>query len=167
MITVYHGSNVVVREPLVGIGRENLDFGLGFYVTALTTQADTWAGNKARYNMQPEGYVSQYEFDKEAAVTAFRYHKFEAYDREWLHFIVNNRDGGDQWRQWDIIEGGVANDRVIDTVENYKAGLIDEETALRQLAQHQPNHQICITKQEVVDRYLCFTGSYNVKAYVE
>lgn len=103
MITVYHGSNVVVREPLVGIGRQNLDFGLGFYVTALTTQADGWA----------------------------------------------------------------ANDRVIDTVENYKAGLIDEETALRLLAQHQPNHQICITKQEVVDRYLRFTRSYQVKAYVE
>lgn len=167
MITVYHGSNVVVREPLVGIGRQNLDFGCGFYVTALTTQADGWAANKARYYMQPEGSVSQYEFDYEAAVAAFSYHKFEAYDREWLHFIVDNRDGGDQWRQWDIIEGGVANDRVIDTVENYKAGLIDEETALRLLAQHQPNHQICITKQEVVDRYLRFTRSYQVKAYVE
>lgn len=167
MITVYHGSNVLVKEPLVGIGRENLDFGLGFYVTALTEQADTWAANKARYNMQPEGYVSLYEFDKEAAVVAFRYHKFEAYDRDWLHFIVDNRDGGNQWRQWDIIEGGVANDRVIDTVENYKAGLIDEETALRLLAQHQPNHQICITKQEVADRYLRFTDSYKVKAYAE
>lgn len=53
MIQVYHGSNVVVREPLVGIGRENLDFGLEFYVTALTTQADEWARNKARYFMLP------------------------------------------------------------------------------------------------------------------
>lgn len=167
MITVYHGSNIVVSEPLVGIGRENLDFGLGFYVTALATQANVWAGNKARYFMQPEGYVSQYDFDFEAAVAAFRYHKFDAYDREWLHFIVNNRDGGDDWKQWDIIEGGVANDRVIDTVENYRAGLIDEETALRLLSQHQPNHQICITNQEVVDRYLRFTDSYKVEAYVE
>ena len=167
MITVYHGSNVVVQEPLVGIGRENLDFGLGFYVTALAEQADGWAGNKARYYMQDEGYVSLYEFDMDAAVAEFRYHKFEKYDREWLHFIVNNRDGGNDWKQWDIIEGGVANDRVIDTVENYRAGLIDEDTALRLLSQHQPNHQICIVKQEVVDRFLRFTGSYEVKAYVE
>ena len=167
MIQVYHGSNVVVREPLVGIGRENLDFGLGFYVTALTTQAEEWARNKARYYMQAEGSVSLYDFDFDAAVAAFRFHKFEAYDREWLHFIVNNRDGGDDWKQWEIIEGGVANDRVIDTVENYRAGLIDEETALRLLSQHQPNHQMCIVKQEVVDRYLRFTDSYQVKAYVE
>lgn len=167
MIKVYHGSNVEVREPLVGIGRDNLDFGLGFYVTALITQADEWARNKARYFMQTEGSVSLYDFDFDAAVAAFRFHKFEAYDREWLRFIVNNRDGGDDWKQWDIIEGGVANDRVIDTVENYRAGLIDEETALRQLAKHQPNHQICITKQDIVDKYLRFTDSYQVKAYVE
>lgn len=167
MITVYHGSNVVVREPLVGIGRENLDFGDGFYVTALPSQAEEWAANRARYYMLPEGTVSQYEFDFDAAVTAFRYHKFEAYDREWLHFIVSNRQGGDPWRQWDIIEGGVANNRVIDTVENYIAGLIDEEIALGLLSQHQPNHQICITKQEVVDKYLRFVGSYQIKAYVE
>lgn len=71
------------------------------------------------------------------------------------------------WKQWDIIEGGVANDRVIDTVENFIAGLIDEETALGLLAQHQPNHQICIVKQEVVDKYLHFVASVQVKAYAE
>ena len=59
--------------------------------------ADGWAANKARYYMQPEGDVSQYEFNFEAAVAAFRYHKFEAYDREWLHFIVSNRQGGGPW----------------------------------------------------------------------
>jgi hypothetical protein len=66
-----------------------------------------------------------------------------------------------------MITVGVANDRVIDTVENYSAGLIDEETALRLLAQHQPNHQISIVKQEIVNKYLRFTGSFEVKAYAE
>ena len=167
MITVYHGSNLVVKAPLVGIGRKNLDFGNGFYVTALSSQAEEWAANRARYYMLRGGTVSQYEFDFDAAVAAFRYHKFEAYDRDWLHFIVDNRQGGDLWRQWDIIEGGVANNRVIDTVENYIADLIDEETALGLLSQHRPNHQICIVKQEVVDKYLYFTDSYQVEAYVE
>ena len=46
MITVYHGSNVVVREPLVGIGREDLDFGLGFYVTLLSERLDV-SGERA------------------------------------------------------------------------------------------------------------------------
>ncbi|GEM_PF-6270857 len=30
---VYHGAVQVVKEPLVHVGRENLDFGKGFYVT--------------------------------------------------------------------------------------------------------------------------------------
>ena len=113
MIRLFHGSNVVVDRPLVGIGRGALDFGEGFYVTALHGQAEEWAKNKARYYMQTEGVVSVYDFDMEAAIKAFRFHKFEHYDCEWLHFIVNNRRGGEEWKQWDIIEGGVANDRVI------------------------------------------------------
>ncbi len=167
MITVYHGSHTAVREPLVGIGRQNLDFGQGFYVTVMSSQAEEWARNKARYYMQPEGSVSSYSFDFEAATAEGRYLKFEHYDRNWLNFILGNRDGGDEWRQWDLIEGGVANDRVIDTVENYRAGLIDEKTALRLLSQHQPNHQICIVKQGIVDRYLRFIKNYQVKAYAE
>jgi hypothetical protein len=47
------------------------------------------------------------------------------------------------------------------------AGLINEETALGLLAQHQPNHQICVTKQEVVDRYLHFVEFVQINAYVE
>lgn len=167
MMKVYHGSNIVVDEPLVGIGRKNLDFGEGFYVTTIENQADGWARNKARYYMQPEGFVSQYDFNLEAAIATYQFRKFEHYDSDWLHFIVDNRNGGDGWRQWDIIEGGVANDRVIDTVENFMAGLIDEETALGLLAQHQPNHQICIIKQEVVDKYLQYINSKQVKAYAE
>ena len=47
------------------------------------------------------------------------------------------------------------------------AGLIEEKTALGLLAQHHPNHQICITKQEVVDRYLHYIEFLQVQAYVE
>ena len=167
MIRLYHGSDVVVDNPLVGIGRKALDFGEGFYVTALHSQAELWARNKARYYMLPEGVVSVYDFDIDIALKYLRYHKFENYDREWLHFIVNNRHGGEEWKQWDIIEGGVANDRVIDTVENFMAGLIDENTALGLLAQHQPNHQICFTNQEAIDRYVHFVESVQVSVYAE
>lgn len=40
---VYHGSTEIVRNPLVGVGRKNLDFGQGFYVTDLKEQAVSWA----------------------------------------------------------------------------------------------------------------------------
>ena len=34
---------MVVDAPLVGIGRHNLDFGSGFYVTDIEEQAISWA----------------------------------------------------------------------------------------------------------------------------
>lgn len=54
------------------------------------------------------------------------------------------------------MEGGVANDRVIDTVEDYEKGIITAEQALGQLRYKNVNHQICILNQQVIDRYLTF-----------
>ena len=159
MRKVYHGSTEVITNPLVHVGRDNLDFGKGFYVTDIRKQAKTWADVKSSYLMDAEGVVNEYQFDFDNAVKEFRYKKFEKYDREWLHFIVDSRDGIKVWRDFDIIEGGVANDRVIDTVEAYKAGQISEEKALMELSKHQPNNQICILKQAVVDKYLKFKKS--------
>lgn len=159
MRKVYHGASQEVSSPLVHVGRENLDFGKGFYVTDIRNQAKIWAEVKSRYLMDAKGYINEYLFDFDNAIKYFRYKKFEKYDREWLHFIVDSRDGLKVWKGFDIIEGGVANDRVIDTVEAFKAGQISEEKALIELSKHQPNNQICILKQEVVDKYLIFRKS--------
>ena len=67
------------------------------------------------------------------------------------------------WKGYDVIEDGVANDRVIDTVEAFKAGQVTEEKALNELSKHQPNNQICILKQEVVDKFLIFQKSVIIK----
>lgn len=163
MRKVYHGAAQEVRAPLVHVGRENLDFGKGFYVTSIRSQAKTWAEIKSRYLLDGIGYINEYLFDFDNAVKNCRYKIFERYDGEWLHFIVNSRDGLKVWKGYDVIEGGVANDRVIDTVEAFKAGQISEEKALRELSKHQPNNQICILKQEVVDKYLIFQKSVIIK----
>ena len=163
MRKVYHGATQEITEPLVHVGRENLDFGKGFYVTDVRSQAKTWSNIKARYMMDGLAYINEYLFDFDNAVKKFRYKKFERYDSEWLHFIVDSRDGLKVWKDYDIIEGGVANDRVIDTVEAFKAGQINEEKALEELSKHQPNNQICILKQEVVDKYLKFQKSVITK----
>ncbi len=39
----YHGSISKVDCPLVTIGRKNLDFGQGFYITPIREQAEKWA----------------------------------------------------------------------------------------------------------------------------
>lgn len=163
MRKVYHGAAEEVANPLVHVGRENLDFGKGFYVTDIRKQARTWAEIKSRYQMDAEGVINEYQFDFDTAIKEFRYKKFEKYDKDWLHFILDCRDGKKVWRDYDIIEGGVANDRVIDTIEAYKAGQIGEEEALGELSKHQPNNQICILKQAVIDKYMKFKKSVVTK----
>ena len=39
---LYHGSTLVVDKPLVSFGRDNLDFGKGFYTTSMQSQAEKW-----------------------------------------------------------------------------------------------------------------------------
>ena len=162
MRKVYHGAVQEITNPLVHVGRENLDFGKGFYVTDIKNQAKIWAEVKSRFLMDTIGCINEYLFDFDSAIKEYRYKKFEKYDSKWLHFIVDSRDGLKVWKDYDIIEGGVANDRVIDTVEAFKAGQISEEMALKELAKHQPNNQICILRQEVVDKYLQFQKSVTV-----
>ena len=43
MLTVYHGSITKVDYPIAKAGRENLDFGQGFYITNIREQAERWA----------------------------------------------------------------------------------------------------------------------------
>ena len=72
-------------------------------------------------------------------------------------------EGEDAAEGYDAVEGGVANDQVIDTVEDYEMGRITAEQALDQLRFKKPNHQLCIRNQEIIDKHLHFTGSYIIK----
>ena len=58
----------------------------------------------------------------------------------------------------------MANDNVIDTVEDYSQGIITAEQALGQLRYKPLNHQFCIISQTVIDRYLRFTEAVNLNS---
>lgn len=156
MKTLYHGSTVAVEHPLVQKGRRNLDFGQGFYVTDMVEQARKWAERVSRQRIESP-VISVYEFD-EAYVTE-GYLLFQSYDISWLEFIVKCRNGFDASSLWNVVEGGVANDRVIDTVEGYINGTIDAEHALAELSKHKPNNQLCFLNQMIIDKYVKFKGT--------
>lgn len=156
MLTVYHGATCTVEMPLCNTGRPNLDFGRGFYITELRQQAIDWATRPVNSGL-PQ-WLNIYELDTDRIRTAYRCLRFEAYDLAWLHFIVNSRLGREPWRGYDYIEGGVADDRVINTVEDYLNGDIPADFALSRLAQHQPNNQICLLSQPIIDECLHYKG---------
>lgn len=158
---VYHGSTEIIQSPEVSKGRQGLDFGKGFYITDLQQQAESWANRMARIRLE-DGIVNVYEFDVLIAKEKYSYKKFEEYDIEWLNFIVANRRGDKLVENYDVVEGGVANDRVIDTVEAYMSNMMPLETALKNLSQHRPNNQLCIRNQKVVAECLHFVKSYKI-----
>lgn len=166
---LYHGSDVAVSQPLAKVGRHNLDFGEGFYVTKLKKQADDWseviAGRKGR-TAQPT--ISLYVFDRERAeADGLRFKIFEEYNLEWLDYVVACRRGKPVWKHYDIVEGGVANDNVIDTFEDYEKGIITAEQALGQLRYKKVNHQICFVSQKAIDGYLKFEKSITINTKEE
>lgn len=157
-IIVYHGGTENVESPVCKFGRRNLDFGQGFYVTDIRKQAVDWATQVADRRKETP-VINRYRLNHDAILSNARCKIFTAYDKDWLQFIVASRRGEQVADNYDYIEGGVANDRVVDTVNLYMAGLMNEDTALLRLSQHQPNNQMCILSQELINKYLVFDGT--------
>ena len=42
-MTVFHGSNMEIKNPAVSFSKNYLDFGKVFYVTTFQNQAEKWA----------------------------------------------------------------------------------------------------------------------------
>ena len=59
-ITLYHGSEQIVESPTFGLGKQNNDFGLGFYCTESEELAKEWAVSSLR-----NGVVNRYSLDTE------------------------------------------------------------------------------------------------------
>ena len=163
-ITVYHGSYTEIKNPMTNVGRKNLDFGQGFYLTNIEEQAEAWSkiiATRKGKNIKPVVNVYNFDYFRTKNI-GYRFNEFETYNIEWLKFVVDCRNGKDVFSDYDIVIGGVANDKVIDTVEDYEKGIITAEQALGQLRYKDVNHQICILNQEIIDYCLEFVESYTL-----
>ena len=165
MITLFHGSYTEVVSPLVKLGRNKVDFGQGFYLTKIQAQAEAWVKViSERKGKRTQPVVTMFSLDLEGLKTGnYRIKSFDSYNLEWLEYVVDCRRGGNMQNSFDIVEGGVANDNVIDTVEDYENGVITAEQALGQLKYKPVNHQLCILNQEIVDKYLTYVSSMIVE----
>ena len=154
MIRLYHTSTIEIRTPDVLHSREHLDFGRGFYLTLLREQAEKYGQRFLRKG--EEAILNVYDLDED--LHDFSRIIFEAYDNKWLDYITACRRGQSHVL-YDIIEGGIADDHVFDTIDLYFSGVYTYEQALDQLRFKQPNHQVCITNQLMLDKHLHFVES--------
>lgn len=151
---LYHGSFLEIANPDLIHSRSNVDFGRGFYVTPLYAQAAKWCEKFKRRGK--DGMISRYEYD-EKREAELKILKFDSYSEDWLDFVLNCRRGKDM-TDYDLVVGGVANDKVFNTVELFFDGLIDKTEAINRLQYEKPNLQICFRTEKALS-LLHFEGS--------
>ena len=136
---LYHGGAEEITQPDLLHSRKAVDFGAGFYVTPIYDQARRWSEKRKR--RMGTAVVSRYEFDESAAAN-LKVLRFESYSEAWLDFIVCCRALKDD-SDWDIVSGGVANDKVFDTLEAFFDGFATKAQTIDKLRMETPNMQLC------------------------
>lgn len=107
-----------------------------------------------------EAYINEYELDEE--IPDFTTKTFLNYDEKWLDYVALCRKGIIPLETFDAVSGGVANDKIFNTVDLYFAGVITKEEALGRLKYEKPNHQICILNDNMLDQHLHFIKAERV-----
>lgn len=159
---LYHGSTIVIDSPKVITPNRPLDFGKGFYLISLQHQAERWAIAKSKIKRQSP-IVSVYKFDLDEVKKHYKVKSFEFANEEWLDLVEVCRKDINYTTGYDVIIGEVADDRVYDTINLYLDGLLPKEIALDRIKYKYQNDQICIFNSEIIEKYLFFDTSYEVK----
>ncbi|MDR3237258.1 MAG: DUF3990 domain-containing protein [Spirochaetia bacterium] len=157
---LYHGSYVAIEKPDLSLARLRTDFGKGFYLTPLKEQAVSWS----RHFIAERGsaVVSAYDFLTKVSDKLPKNAKileFDTHSLEWLNFVTANRLNKPVKTKWDLVIGGVANDKVFDTLRLYFDNLIDADEAIKRLRYNKPNFQYCFKNQKLIDKCLRFIGA--------
>lgn len=155
---LYHDSYVEIPNPDVKHSRHSVDFGVGFYTTPIYEQAVKWCPKFKKRGK--EGIVSYFDFD-EKAYQELKVLIFDSYDEKWLDFILQCHSGEDD-SDYEIVVGGVANDKVFNTVELYFEHLIDKNEAIKRLRYEKPNLQVCFRTELAIEKYLHFQRSQKI-----
>lgn len=144
---LYHGSNAIVKKPDLSLSREDIDFGIGFYLTTDINMAKKWASSKAK------SIVNTYSI----CTDNLNIYTFSL-DKEWLEYIRACREYGDEiqeiknrYNEYDILIGPTADDKLFDTVQQYLDGELSSETAVKYLNVAGYANQIVLKTQKAVD----------------
>ena len=151
---IYHASNVVVDNPDTVHSRDYLDFGRGFYLTTIREQAEKYGLRFLRRGTT--AWLNIYELSEDW--NKWNVLHFNTYNKAWLDYIAKCR-AGEPVDFFDLVIGGIANDRVIMTLDRYFSGELNEDEALGMLKFEKPNIQYCIRSEQMLKECLTYIES--------
>lgn len=157
---LYHGSTLSIEKPDISHSRGNLDFGKGFYLTSIPEQARRWALRKASLE-RSNAVMNVFEMSDD--ISELSVLRFSENDEAWVEFVCRCRRGDKPLQAYDLIIGGVADDRVYEAVNMYYKGYWDMKTTLSALKFYDRNDQYYFATQKAIDQMLSFVESYGVE----
>jgi len=143
---VFHGSDVRIEKIDLAKSEFFKDFGRGFYVTNIRQHAYLRAVDVSKRHNSGKPIVTEFKYVEEYPVTVgMNIKKFENVSKEWVEFIMLNRNRhiSHPAHTFDIVEGPIANDRMVAQIRMYEQGRISIEKLIEKLTYREPTHQIC------------------------
>lgn len=142
---LYHGTNTDFNEIDLSKSLPYKDFGKGFYLTAILSQAERMAQRKShRYGTT---IVQAYEFDDNIieGLSDCKVKIFETPNEEWALFILSNRKRmiPPFQHDYDIVVGPVADDGVAYILSRYEEGSMSLPEVLAKLKFSHLSNQYC------------------------
>lgn len=129
---LYHGSNVAIDKIDLEMSKPNKDFGRGFYLSEVESQAKEMALFKSAL-LGGDAVVTKFDFDENALNhSSLRIKIFNDYNENWADFVFANREGR-TIEHYDIVYGPIANDKVGLQIRKLKDGSIDKAEFLNRL----------------------------------
>jgi len=129
---LYHGSNQEITTIDLSRCKPFKDFGRGFYLTTIESQAELMAKRTTRiFSGAP--VITVYAFD-EIAGSTLKKRTFTEPSAEWALFILNNRNrsfsnyadlNSNHDNKYDIVSGPVANDDIALLFRTFTHGYIN------------------------------------------
>ena len=144
MLKLYHGSDILINQIDLCQGRINKDFGKGFYLTSIQSQAYEMAKRKARQTPDGVPVVTEFVFDEEFLTSGeLNVKVFSGVSEEWAKFILNNRHASRTGfhHDYDIVVGPVADDGVVQQLDLYEMGIITLSQLVEALKYRRLNDQ--------------------------
>jgi len=159
---LYHGSNQIIKTPDLSKSRKYLDFGSGFYLSAMLKQAENRAVSSKKFFNKGISTINIYEYN---TANSLKVKEFNSADIDWLDYVIANRKGVSV-QQYDIIIGPTANDKTILTIDQYMQGLFDhldnpKEMVIKMLMPEKLDTQYLFAS-EMSLKYLDFIEAYEI-----
>lgn len=144
MITLYHGSNVFIEKIDLTRSHPDKDFGKGYYLTDIRTQAEAMSIRRVRIAGEGEPTLTVYSFDESQLHSPeLRVKIFDEPTEEWALFVLSNREASltGYTHDYDIVIGPIADDGVAFQLDRYTRHMITLATLVEELTYRKLNRQ--------------------------